>query len=103
MIIIASPKTAYLLQKEVQYRYDRSISPAPALSITPMPRKHTQSFVLELPLGTTAANERAYAIAPRRRSQHRQRMLGEGLRRLDRMGRYKRYRSARKMWAETVG
>jgi hypothetical protein len=55
-----------------------------------MPRKHTPSFILELPLRTSPADERSCAIIGNA-------ALGEGLRRLDLMRESKAYQAARTM------
>jgi putative transposase len=55
-----------------------------------MPRKHTPSFILELPLRTSPADERSCAIIGNA-------ALGEGLRRLDLMRESKAYQAARRM------
>jgi putative transposase len=62
-----------------------------------MSRKHTPSFILELPLRTTRADERECAIVLDAARNVGNAILGEGLRRLDRMRQSKAYQAARKM------
>jgi hypothetical protein len=62
-----------------------------------MARKHTASFVLELPLKTDPADERACAIILDAGRNIGNAVLGEGLRRLDLMRELRAYRAARKM------
>jgi putative transposase len=50
-----------------------------------MPRKHTASFILELPMKTDPADERACAIILDAGRNIGNAALGEGLRRLDLM------------------
>jgi putative transposase len=62
-----------------------------------MPRKRTPSFILELPLRTSPADERACAIMLDAARNIANAVLGEGLRRLDLMRESKAYQAARKM------
>jgi hypothetical protein len=62
-----------------------------------MPRKHTASFILELPLKTDPADERACTIILDAGRNIGNAVLGEGLHRLDLMGESRAYRAARKM------
>ncbi len=62
-----------------------------------MPRKHTASFILELPMKTDPANERACAIILDAGRNIGNAVLDEGLRRLDLMRESRAYRAARKM------
>jgi hypothetical protein len=62
-----------------------------------MPRKPTPSFILELPLRTSPADERARAIMLDAARNIGNAVLGEGLRRLDLMRKSKAYQAARKM------
>ena len=62
-----------------------------------MPRKHTASFILELPLKTDPGDERACAIILDAGRNIGNAVLGEGLRRLDLMRESRAYRAARKM------
>jgi hypothetical protein len=62
-----------------------------------MPRKRTPSFILELPLRTSPADERACAIMLDAARNIGDAVLGEGLRRLDLMRESKAYQPARKM------
>jgi putative transposase len=62
-----------------------------------MPRKHTASFILELPLKTDSGDERACAIILDAGRNIGNAVLGEGLRRLDLMRESRAYRAARKM------
>jgi hypothetical protein len=69
----------------------------PPRSFLTMPRKHTASFILELPLKTDPADERAGAIIRHAGRNIGNAVLGEGLRRLDLMRESRAYRAARKM------
>jgi putative transposase len=62
-----------------------------------MPPKHTASFILELPLSTDGADERACAIVQDAGRNIGNAVLGEGLRRLDLMRESRADRAARKM------
>jgi putative transposase len=62
-----------------------------------MPRKHTASFVLELPLRTSAMDERACAVILDAARNIGNAVLGEGLRRLGLMRESKAYQAARRM------
>jgi hypothetical protein len=62
-----------------------------------MPRKHTASFILELPMKTAPADERACAIILDAGRNIGNAMLGEGLHRLDLMRESRAYRAARNM------
>jgi putative transposase len=62
-----------------------------------MPRKHTASFILELPLKTDPGDERACAIILDAGRNIGNAVLGEGLRRLDLMRESRADRAARKM------
>jgi hypothetical protein len=62
-----------------------------------MARKHTASFILELPLKTDPADERACAIILDAGRNIGNAVLGEGLHRLDLMRESRAYRAARKM------
>jgi hypothetical protein len=62
-----------------------------------MPRKRTASFILELPLKTDPADDRACAIILDAGRNIGNAVLGEGLCRLDLMRESRAYRAARKM------
>jgi hypothetical protein len=62
-----------------------------------MPRKRSSSFILELPLRTSLADERACAIMPDAARNIANAVPGEGLRRLDLMHESKASQAARKM------
>jgi putative transposase len=62
-----------------------------------MPRKHTASFILELPLKTDSADARPRAIILDAGRNAANAVLGERLRRLDLMRKSRAYRAARKM------
>jgi putative transposase len=62
-----------------------------------MPRKTKPSFVVELPLRTTPADERSCTIMLDAARTIYNASLGEGLRRLDRMRQSKAYQAARKV------
>jgi putative transposase len=62
-----------------------------------MARKHTASFILELPMKADPGDERACAIIPDAGRNIGNAVLGEGLRRLDLMRESRAYRAARKM------
>jgi hypothetical protein len=65
-----------------------------------MPRKHTASFILELPLKTGPGDERACTIILDAGRNIGNAVLGEGLHRLDLMRESRAYRAARKMRGE---
>jgi putative transposase len=62
-----------------------------------MPRKHTSSFILELLLRTTAADDRVCTIGLEAARNIANAVLGEGRRRADLMRQSKAYQAARKM------
>ena len=62
-----------------------------------MPCKRTPSFILELPLRTTRADERKCAIILDGARNIGNAVIGEGLRRLDRMRQSQAYQAAREM------
>jgi hypothetical protein len=62
-----------------------------------MPRKHTSSFILELPLRVSPVDAKACGIMLDAARNIGNAVLGEGLRRLDLMRESKAYQAARKM------